>query len=200
MKNKQLILSISREYGSGGHEIAERLASIFELPLYDSNLLKEVLVKKNIPESEYGKYEEMPKNPLFSKTVLGFGNSPEEYAANLEFDYLKEKAKEGESFVVVGRCADSVLKKYDCMLSVFVRGEMASKIERIRTLREVTAKEAEDMIKRKDKMRKIYHNYYCQEKWGDSRNYDLCINSSLLGVEGTVAVIENFVRQSQIED
>jgi cytidylate kinase len=199
--NKQIIISISREYGSGGHELAERLAGIFDLPLYDSGLLKKVLEERNQDSGEYEKYDEKPRNPLLSRTVMGYSNSPEEHVANLEFDYIRAKAKSGESFIVVGRCSDSILKDFDCLVTLFIRGEMASKIERIRTIYKLTAKEAEDTIRRKDKMRKMYHNYYCQEKWGDSRNYDLCINSSILGVEGTTTVLENFIRQSQaVED
>ena len=103
---KQLIISVGREFGSGGHEIAEMLAKKFDLKLYDKNLLQNIAQEKEVDAQNIEKYDEVPRNMLFSRTVKGYSNSMEENVAQMQFDYLKRKAKEGESFVVVGRCSE----------------------------------------------------------------------------------------------
>ena len=104
---KQLIISVGREYGSGGHVIAEKLAERFGLALYDSNLLTCVAREKDVAPEELSRYDEIGKNKLLYRTVKGFSNSPEENLANLQFDYLRRLADQGKSFVIVGRCAES---------------------------------------------------------------------------------------------
>ena len=100
---KQLVISISREYGSGGHEIAVDLAKVLGLNLYDRNLLDEVVKSKNFKENNLAKYDEVPKRFGVSKTVRGFSNSPQEIVAEMQFEYMREKVKSKESFVIVGR-------------------------------------------------------------------------------------------------
>ena len=118
----------------------------------------------------------------------------QENVANLQFDALRAMAEEGKSFAIVGRCSESILKDYDGLVSIFVLGDWEAKRERIMRLYNLSPEEAEHMMSRKDWERKSYHNYYCKGKWGDSRNYDLSINSSRLGVEGTVDLLETYIR------
>lgn len=196
---KQLIISVGREFGSGGHEIAERLAEKFELPLYDRNLLQEILTEKDLELGkteleELARYDELTRNFLFSRTIRGYSNSPEENIASMQFEYLQKKAEKGESFVIVGRCAETVLKKYEGLVSIYILADMEAKIERVERMNGVSKMEAEVLIKRYDKERKSYHNYYCVHKWGDSRNYDICMNSSRLGIRGTADVLEDYIR------
>ncbi len=188
-----MIISVGREFGSGGHIIAERLAEKFALPLYDFNLLKEIASEKNLDTRHIKKYDELPRNFLSSRTVRGFSNSPEETIANMQFDYLRKKAAGGISFVVVGRCAEEVLKEYPGLISIFVLADMDWKIKRIAEYEKISEAEAENMIKKYNKKRKAYHNYYCQWKWGDSRNYDVSINSSKLGIEETADMLEMYI-------
>lgn len=195
MENKQVIISVSREFGSGGHVIAQMLADRFGLPLYDSNLLQEIADQKNLDVQNLRKYDEKPKIKLFSRNVQGYSNSPEENIANIQFDFIRTKADKGESFVIVGRCSEEVLKNYPCMLSVFILGDMDKKIERIAKLHDVSANKAESMIVLNNKKRKMYHNHYCKGKWGDSRNYELSVNSSKLGLEKTADFIESYIRE-----
>lgn len=192
---KQLIISVGREFGSGGHAIAEILAKRFDLPLYDSNLLVEIAESKSLNVKHLEKYDEIPKNRLFSRNVMGYSNSPEEAIANIQFDYLRKKADSGESFIIVGRCADEVLKGNPALVTVFVLGDMESKITRIMELYNVSRQKAEHIIVSTNKKRKNYHNYYCEGKWGDSRNYELSINSSKLGLDGTADMIEEYIRR-----
>ena len=191
---KQLIISVGREFGSGGHVIAEELARRFELPLYDNNLLEHIAEEKEISHESLKKYDERPKNRLFSRTVRGYSNSMQENLANMQFDYLKKKAAAGESFVIVGRCSETILKGFDGLITIFVLGDPDVKAERIRKVYGVSEEEARRMMKREDWNRKSYHNYYCKGKWGDSRNYDFSINSSRLGIEKTVDMLENCIR------
>lgn len=195
MSEKQIIISIGREYGSGGHAIAEKIAKNRNLPLYDYNILQSIADEKDVNISNFEKYDEVPKIPFMSRTVRGFSNAPQENLAQMQFDFLKEKAGKGESFVVVGRCSEMVLKEFDCMIPIFVLGDMEAKIERIMRVRNVSKEKAVKMIKTHDRMRKSYHNYYCEGKWGDSRNYEMSINSSKIGLDGTVAMIEAYIEK-----
>lgn len=195
MNEKQIIISIGREYGSGGHAIAEKIAKNRNLPLYDYNILQSIADEKDVNISNFEKYDEVPKIPFMSRTVRGFSNAPQENLAQMQFDFLKDKAGKGESFVVVGRCSEMVLKEFDCMIPIFVLGDMEAKIERIMRVRNVPREKAVKMIKTHDRMRKSYHNYYCEGKWGDSRNYEMSINSSKIGLDGTVAMIESYIEK-----
>lgn len=192
---KQMIISVGREYGSGGHEIASRLAEHFGLPLYDHNLLHEISEEKEVDEVELTKYDEIPRNRLFSRTVMGYSNSPEENIARMQFEYLEKRAEKGESFVIIGRCSETVLKKYDGLISIFVLGDKEIKAKRIAEIYKVSVEKAKLMLAYYDKKRKMYHNYYCKGKWGDSRNYDLAINSSKMGIDGTTQVLVEYINK-----
>ena len=106
---KQLIISVGREFGSGGHVIAETLAKRFDLPLYDSNILESIAQERNVDAKTLHRYDEVPRNILFSRRVRKISTSAEENIAQMQFEYLKKKADEGESFVVVGRCSETKL-------------------------------------------------------------------------------------------
>lgn len=190
---KQLIISVGREFGSGGHEIAEMLAKRFHLELYDNNLLQKIAEEKSIEHSQIQKYDEVPRNLLFSRKVRGYSNSMEENIANMQFDFLRKKAAGGESFVIVGRCAETILKSSDALISIFVLGDWENKLERVERLYQMSSEEAESFITRQDRKRKNYHNYYCKGKWGDSRNYDISVNSSKLGEEMTAEILADYI-------
>lgn len=161
---KQLVISISREYGSGGHEIAEKLAGLLELKLYDRNLLDEVVKSNNFKENRLEKYDEVPKRFFVSKTVKGFSNSPQEIVAQMQFDYMKEKVQNKESFIIVGRCSEEKLREAvddDCIfIPIFIRADISKRIVRIMRLYNLNSTKAEEKIKRHDRNRKAYHNYF----------------------------------------
>lgn len=196
---KQIIISVGREFGSGGHEIAEHLAKRLALPFYDRNLLDEIAKEKEISSSVLKKFDEVPRNRLFSRTVRGYSNSPEEVVARLQFDFLKNKAESGESFVVVGRCSEDILKGYDGLISFFIIADMETKLERVKQIRGISTEEAEAVIRRHDKKRQAYHNYYCQTKWGDARNYDMTVNCSKLSRKAATDLLEYFIEARQGE-
>jgi cytidylate kinase len=198
MSDSQVIITISREYGSGGHAIAVELAERLGLKLYDHNLLDEIAAEKGVDPNELHKYDEMPRKPFLSRSAPvwngGFHSSAEINIAYMQFDYLKKKAAAGESFVVVGRCAEGVFKDFPGLISIFVLGERETKCRRIMELYQLSEKAAYDKMNRHDIYRKRYHNTFCEDKWGDSRGYDLCINSSVMGVEGTTDMLETYIR------
>lgn len=193
--SEQIIISVGREFGSGGHVIAQNLAEHFKLPLYDYNLLREIAIDRALDINKLEKYDEVPRNRLFSRSVRGYSNSPEENIAHMQFEYLQKKAEKGESFVIVGRCAETVLRSFPCMISIFILADMKYKIERTAESMEISPAEAELLVNRHNKKRKEYHNYYCTGKWGDSRNYDISINSSKLGIEKTTKLLISYITE-----
>lgn len=196
---KQLVISISREYGSGGHEIAEKLAGLLELKLYDRNLLDEVVKSNNFKENRLEKYDEVPKRFFVSKTVKGFSNSPQEIVAQMQFDYMKEKVQNKESFIIVGRCSEEKLREAvddDCIfIPIFIRADISKRIVRIMRLYNLNSTKAKEKIKRHDRNRKAYHNYFCSTRWGVASNYDITINSAKIGIEKTVKIIADYITE-----
>lgn len=189
----QVIISIGREFGSAGREIAQRLAKHYDLPIYDKNLLKEIAVAKNVDLEALEEFDERKRNKLLYRTVRGMNSSPQDNVANLQFEYLKKKAAEGQSFVVVGRCAETVLKDEPSMISIFITGDMEHKMARIEKLYNLTGVDAKVFIESENMKRKYYHNSHCKRKWGDSRCYDLTINSSRLGIHGTEDILVKYI-------
>lgn len=191
---KQLIISIGREFGSSGHEIAEIIAKDLNLPLYDRSLLENIAEEKGFSLDTLQQYDEKRKNVFISRSVRGYSNSIPDAIAQVQFDYIREKAASGESFVVVGRCAEVVLKDNPRLFSVFVLGDKDAKQKHVMEKYHLSADDALSKMKRHDMNRKAYHNSYSKTKWGDSRGYDLCINSSKLGIENTVKLIEFYAQ------
>ena len=95
--------------------------------------------------------------------------------------------------MVVGRCSETILREYKCLVSIFVGGDISKKAERVMKYYNMTEKEAREFMKEKDKRRKQYHNRYCEIAWGDSRNYGLSINSSRLGIDGTIQTLIQYI-------
>lgn len=190
----QLIISVGREFGSGGRVIAEALAERFNIPIYDRHLIMEIAERTGLAPEEIEKYNENPKKKIISRRVRGYSSAIEDNVAEMQFNFLKEKSDSGESFVVVGRCSETKLKYNPALVSVFVLADMEAKVKRVMEVYELSEDEANEFIRKKDKKRKRYHNYHCSGHWGDSRLYDICINSSRLGIEKTVDYLESYIR------
>lgn len=190
--DKQVIISIGREFGSAGHEIAEIVARNMNINLYDRKMLDELASKYNMDPAELEKYDESPKKLIVSRNVRGFSSSLQEAVAELQFNFLKEKAASGESFVVVGRCADIVLADYQCMSTFFITGDFESKVDRIMEKYNLDRQEAISKMHRHDKKRKAYHDSYGKRPWGEAQTYDISINSSRIGIDTTIKLVEQF--------
>lgn len=195
--NKQIIISIGREYGSAGHEIGKKLAEKLDIPFYDRNLLEEIASNKNVDVDTLTAYDEKPHLGFFNRTVRGYTNSPETNIAELQFALLKSKAADEDSFVVVGRCSDQIFKGIAPTISVFIQADKADKVKRIRDLYNLSEKHALLKMANHDRKRKLYHNHFFKDTWGVAKSYDLVINSSRLGIGGTVDLICAYVEQYQ---
>lgn len=191
--DKQLIIALGREVGSGGHEIAEKLAKYYNIPLIDKNIIEEIANKKNVDATDLREVEKNFMFPLVNRNVRGFSSSIQESVYLLQFEHLQEKAKAGESFIIVGRCGEDILKEYDALVSIFVLGDIEVKRARIMERYGKNEFMAERMMREKDTERKRYHNSFCEGKWGDSRSYDISVNSSVLGIEGTAELLIDFI-------
>lgn len=190
----QTIISVSREFGSGGHVIAEKIAKDHGLKFYDRKMLDEIANENNVQVEILEKYDEKPRNALLSRRVGAFSNSMEEILADMQFDFIRKKAESGESFVIVGRCAETVLSDYEGLISIFVTGNEDCKIKRVKEVYKLNDADAVAKMRRHDRKRRQYHNRHSSFKWGDSRHYDLCINSSKLGLDGTAAALEDYIK------
>ncbi len=198
---KQFIITLGREFGSGGHSIAIELAKYYGIKLYDHNLLDMVAAEKNVDVENLRRYDEKPRRLLFSRSQNGFSSSAEENVAFMQFDYLKRKADSGESFIVVGRCAETVFGDREDVISIFVLGDRETKCKRVMEIYGLSEHDALFKMDRHDKYRKQYHNYFCKDKWGDSRTYDISINSSKLGFDETVKALEDYIdRRIEIQN
>ena len=189
----QLIISIGRESGSGGLEIARTLAKRFDLPLYNKSILQTAAEAKGLNAKELERYDERPRSLLFYRSIKGFSNAPEDGVAQMQFDLLRRHAAAGESFVVLGRCAEEVLADHECLVSIFVEADLDFRIRRT----PLPGNEALEFIHKQDRQRRIYHDQHCKGDWGDAQNYDLVINSARLGIPGTVDVLEHYIRARQ---
>lgn len=187
--SQQLILAIGRESGSGGLDIARLLAERFGLPLYDKNILQTAAQERGVSPEKLTRYDEQPRSPLFYRSVRGYSNAPEDAVAQLQFRLLREHAEAGESFVVLGRCAEEVLADRPGLVSVFIRADLPFRISRT----PLPEAEAIEFIKKQDRQRRVYHDQHCKGDWGSAECYDLVINSARLGIPATAEVLVQYV-------
>lgn len=198
------IITIGRQYGSGGREIGEKLAKRFSIPFYDRELLSRAAKESGYCEEMIENHDERPTNSFLYNLVMdtysfGYNSSsfvdmPISHKIFLaQFDTIKKIANEGPC-VIVGRCADYALAEYANCVHVFIHAEEAYRIKRIMQRHSpLTKAKAQDILYKKDKQRQSYYNYYSSKKWGRSDTYDLSINSAKLGVDGTVNLLAQYV-------
>ena len=157
---KQIIISVGREFGSGGHIVAQKIAEHYDIPIFNKELLEEMARKEGYSEKALEKYDEKPVNFGFMPLPYAGGNIPiEQEIAMKQFEFIKNKADAGESFVIVGRCADEILAYNPNLVSVFITGDRESKIARVMDREGLDRKQAINKMKRMDKIRKTYHNF-----------------------------------------
>lgn len=197
------IITIGRQFGSGGKEIGERLAKELGIPFYDRELLTRAAKESGFCEEMIQNHDERPTNSFLYNLVMDTYSFGYNSAAMVDmpisqkvflaqFDAIRKIADEGPC-VIVGRCADYALSEYDNCLNIFIHGDQKCKIERIMRKYELNDQKAKEMMIKKDKQRQSYYNYYSSKKWGRADSYDLTINSSVLGIEGSVKLIKQFI-------
>lgn len=191
------IITISREFGSGGRFIGEEVAKKLGIAYYDKNIINEIAEKSGLsPEYVQKNAELSPKKGLFAYALAGrdiTGRSVEDMVYETQRKVILELADK-EPCVIIGRNADYILKDRDDALNVFIHGDMPEKIQRISQLYRVTEQEAVKMMADTDKRRMTNYNFYTDQKWGKASNYTLCLNSSQLGYDRCEAIIIECVK------
>jgi len=194
---EQIIITVGREHGSGGHYVAQLISEKLGIKLYDKEIVEGTATDNGFTKELVERMDEKPVNFFFSRRIGEYSNSLEENVAQRTFDFIRAKLITGESFVVVGRCAEEVLKDEPNLIRVFISGDKADKLQRIMTTDGVDEAKADEIIRTVDRRRKTYHNYYSEHKWGDSRGYDVVMNTSRLGISGTADALIYYIKAFQ---
>ena len=191
------IITISREFGSGGRFIGEEVAKKLGIAYYDKNIIGQIAEKSGLsPEYIQENAELSPKKGLFAYAFSGrdiTGKSVEDMVYEAQRNIILELA-EKEPCVIIGRNADYILRDRDDVLNVFIHGDMPEKIKRITSLHNVEEKEAVKMMADTDKRRRTNYNFYTDQSWGKASNYTLCLNSSQLGYDRCEMIIMECVK------
>ncbi len=201
--NKKVVITIARQYGSGGRTIGEMLSEDLNIHYYDKELLKLASEESGINERLFVNADEKIKMTNLLKVIKSVYTGqlipPESdnFVSDMNlFNYqakvIKELAEE-ESCVIIGRCADYILKDYDNVLSVFIHAPKDYCLEQAAKKVSMPTKELEKYIAKIDKMRAEYYKYYTGREWTDARNYDLCLDSSKLGFERCIEEIKSYI-------
>lgn len=192
------IVTIGRQFGSGGREIGERLAAEIGIPFYNNELIDMAVDYGNLDSEQLKKADEKRPGSLLytifenSNAKTGYHLPVQDAMYNLQSGVIRSLAEE-ESCVIVGRCADFVLKGRKDTISVFINADIEYRIGRIMRRDSISEKEALVKIKKMDKERSYYYNYYTDQKWGSMESYDVAINSSKLGIEGCVEILKKLM-------
>ncbi len=194
------VITLSRQFGSGGGEIAKKVAEKLNIKYADKAIIAEAASGSGIAKEHFEKADERRTNSfLYSLATAHYGGTAAPIQLNdiitddklfiHTADAIKRLA--GEPCVIVGRCADDILSDR-AIIRVFVYADMNSRVERICKLYDLNEKAATTLIKKTDKKRANYYNFYTSKTWGDAQNYDICLNSDALGIDGTADVIKEF--------
>ena len=199
------IITISRQYGSGGREIGEKLAKELGIPFYDNEIITRAAKESGFAEEAFQRAEQKATNSLLYSIAMGlnsYGNQDFGFS-NLSLDdriYLAQSevihkiASEGPC-VIVGRCADYILRNTKNVVNIFIWAEIGSRVRRAIDQYQMPEHKAAEQILKIDKRRANYYNYHANEKWGRADNYQFCIQSDFLGIDGSVACLKEFVLQ-----
>ncbi len=204
--SKKIVITIARQYGSGGREIGEKVAELLGIPLYDKQLITDAASKGSLSEEVIRGADESAANSLLYTLAMGSNH----YGTAMHFGYkmplndklfilqsevIREYAEKG-SCVIIGRCADYVLREEKSVFRIFIYGDLEHRQERVRERHpEVKPSQIIDLINKTDKRRSSYYTFYTGNKWGKYDNYDMAINSSTLGIEGTAGLIVASVKK-----
>ena len=203
------IITIGRQYGSGGHDIGKQLAEELNVPFYDKALLERAAKDSGLCQEIFENHDEKPTNSFLYSLVMdtyslgyttsSFSEMPLNHKIFLaQFDAIKNIAKEGPC-VIVGRCADYALADFPNVVNVFPHADLQDRIVRIARRHDLTDAKAKDLIIKTDKRRASYYNYYTSKKWGEAAGYDLSLNTATLGIDGTIHMIREFVAYKEKE-
>ncbi len=200
------VITIGREIGSGGKAIGDIMAQELDIPIYDRSLIMMAAEESGISPKVFKKVDEVPHRGMmqnFLRTLTSpfaaYGNlysnsMSQESLFKFQSDVIREKA-ENENCIIVGRCSEYILRDHPRHLSIFIRANYDERVKFLMNRNDISSETAKEMIEQTDALRSDYHNFYSENNWGDSRSYDICINSSILGVEGTAKYLLSLAKQ-----
>lgn len=193
---KRVTITIGREYGSGGREVGEKLAERLGILFLDRNILNEISGISGISVEKLMENDERASSTL-RENIIPYdfdADTLSERLFDMQAEFILNKSRE-ESCVVVGRCADVILEYQEDVVNLFIYADMEDKIRRIRNLYDLSDnQQAVKLIRKTEKIRRNYYQYYTDEIWGDRKNKALMINTSRTGVDGAVELIITYLR------
>ena len=200
------IITIGRQYGSGGRQVGQKLAKELGIPYYDKEILKVAAQESGFCEELFENFDEKPTTSFLYSLVmdpyaLGYNSNSFDLPLNHKvflaaFDAIKSIADKGPC-VIVGRCADYALADYDNVIKVFVSGDYDFKVKRVMEMHDCDEAKARDIMAKQDKQRSSYYNYYTSKKWGELKSYDLTINTGIVGEDGAVEIIKKAIEMKE---
>jgi len=199
------IITIGRQFGSGGKEIGIRVAKELGIPFYDKEILQETAKKSGLCEKILENFDERPKSLLYSIAMdsymfalpgTGVGDSLEQQVYLATFNTIRQIAKEGPC-VIIGRCADYALADDPNHLSIFIHAPIEDRVRRVAERQNLSPDKARALINKTDKRRASYYEYYSSRRWGAVDSYDFCLNSSFLGLGRTVELIQTITAHKE---
>ena len=195
---KSFVITIGREFGSGGRETGEKLAEKLGIRCYGKELLKEISEASGLQEKYIESMDErspgvFPMSSIVTASTAQVDfNSPSMKAYIAQFSTIQNIA-ERESCIIIGRCADYILSERENVLNIFIYADMDKRIERVMRVYGLNEKEAKKRIAKEDKQRAQYYEYYNDKKWGARNSYDICINTGKLGIDNTVDIVASII-------
>lgn len=203
MNNNNLIINVGRQLGSGGHDIGKLLAKDFGCKFYDKEILNLAAKESGFSERFFEQNDEQKgflkslfniQMPYISDSGFYNNSFSQEGLFKFQSDAIRKAADEGPC-VFVGRCADYVLRDYPRVVNIFITANLDQRIENVRQRHLCDRETAAKIIENQEQDRANFYNFFTDKKWGQAKSYDLCINSSLLGIEGTVQFVKAFIKQ-----
>lgn len=191
-----MVITFGRQHGTNGHAIASKLAEQLGYPCYSKTIVDYAAENSNFSKEVLRSYDEKRVSsfivpaPHYVGLNEGFHLSMQ--LATAQFAAVKKLAEDGNC-IFVGRCADYVLRKRDDLVRVFIMGDMESRITELARRKGLTREQAKKLIKEVDKDRSSYYKYYTDQIWGEARNYDICLDSSRIGIDGSVEVLKAYI-------
>ena len=198
-----LIIAIGRQFGSGGHEIGEKLAKKLGIKFYDKELIKLIAKESGLCEKVLESYDEKPTNSLLYSIVMDIypsvmytGPTIDQQIYQANYDAIRRLA-ERENCVIVGRCADYILRDHPGLVSVFVHADKDFRAARVAEEYKLPDAKVRDMLVKTDKKRANYYNFQSEKQWGAATSYNLCIESSALGIDNSVELIMEYIKHKR---
>lgn len=205
MEDKKLIINVGRQFGSGGKLVALALGKKLGIPVYDQELISKAAEQSGFSRELFAKSDEKRNLLALSSFIVDVGRfgSADNYVSDnqlfvIQSNVIRSIADKG-SAIFIGRCADYILRDRPC-LDVFISASDEVRIKRIAERMGITPEQAESLMQKKDRTRETYYNYFTFGNWGVASNYDLCVDSSVLGIDGTADMIIDFCHRAKLID